>query len=52
MEMDFVELSSNEGSDGLMSAFSWDGLDNGTDSLPMMATIAWPLGKHLTKHTD
>ena len=49
MEMDSLELSDNEGSEGLLSVFSWDGWDNQTDSLPMMTTIAWPHGKHLTE---
>ena len=49
MEMDSLELSDNEGSEGLTSVLSWDKWDNQTDSLPMMTTIAWPLGKHLTE---
>ena len=52
MEKDLLELSANGGSAGLMLMFSWDGWDNHTDSLPMLDTIAWPLGKHLIKHTD
>ena len=40
--------SSNSTHDGIWSVFSWDQRDIAADDLPMMNSVAWPLGESLT----
>ena len=35
---------------GIRSAFSWGSRDARADYLPMMDSIAWPLGKYIIRH--
>ena len=37
---------SNSTTTGIQSAFSWDSRDTRADDLPMMESIAWPLGEY------
>ena len=37
--------SSNSTQDGIWSVFSWDQRDIAADDLPMMNSVAWPLGE-------
>ena len=32
---------------GIITAFSWESRDIRADDLPMMDSIAWPLGKYI-----
>ena len=49
MEMGSHEFYQNENASRFISVFFSDWRDNKTEGLPMMTTIAWPLGKHLIK---
>ena len=40
-----IRDSSNSTNDGIWSVFSWDQRDIAADDLPMMNSVAWPLGE-------
>ena len=43
------EVDTNFSTAGIWSAFSEERRDNRTDNLPMMDSIAWPIGESASK---